>query len=111
MSVITDFTFNNPFIRDYFLGSDAYVPVPEFLYVHSHPLIRPNFMMEIEVLINNTSEYLQMKNMKGGPVKRFVHLAQSLGAVLPIQDESKASEALRILREIYTFCNKITAKE
>jgi hypothetical protein len=110
MSTITDFTFNNPFIRDYFLGSDEYVPVPEFLYIHTHPLVKPNFMLEIEETINRTSEYLQMKNMKGTSVTKFLHLAQSLGAVLPIQDESKASEALKILREIYLFCIKITGK-
>lgn len=110
MSAITDFTFNNPLIKNYFLGSDDYIPTPEFLYIHRHPMIKENFVSEVEVIINQTSEYLQAKNMKGGPVKRLVHLAQSLGEVLPIQDEKNAAKALGILRDIYRFCNDLTAR-
>ena len=73
-------------------------------------MIKENFVSEVEVIINQTSEYLQAKNMKGGPVKRLVHLAQSLGEVLPIQDEKNAAKALGILRDIYRFCNDLTAR-
>jgi len=73
-------------------------------------MIKENFVSEVEVIINQTSEYLQAKNMKGGPVKRLVHLAQSLGEVLPIQDEKNAAKALGILRDIYRFCRDLTAK-
>jgi hypothetical protein len=110
MSVITDFTFNNPFIKNYFLGSDEYVPVAEFMYVNSHPLVRPNFIGDVEALIEQTAEFMFARSMKGGPVNRLATLAQNLGTLLPVQDESKAAEALKVLREIYTLCNKIIAK-
>lgn len=108
MSAITDFSFNNPLISKYFLGSDDYVPVAEFMYINSHPLIQPNFISQIEVIINETSEYLSRKNMKGGPVSKFVHLAQRLGAVLPAHTEKQAAEALKVLRELYSLCKQIT---
>lgn len=108
MSVIQDFSFNNPLIRDYFEGQGHYAPVPELMYIHSHPLIHPNFLSDIEALVNHTAQVLEEKNMKSGPVNRFVHLAQSLGKLLPILSESNASEALIVLREIYQFCRKLT---
>lgn len=108
MSVILDFSFNNPMIRDYFNGSEKYVPTSELLYVHSHPLIQPNFVAQVEYLINETAE--KMSTKKGSPVNKFIQLAQSLGKLLPILSDSNAAEALVILREIYQFCNKVIGK-
>lgn len=110
MSVITDFSMKNPFIAAYFKGSDTYIPTSELMYIHSHPLIQPNFLNEIEALINQTAEIFAVRNLKGGPANRFAHLAESLGKLLPILSESNAAEALVILREIYKFCNKIIGK-
>lgn len=110
MSVIMDFSFKNPMISDYFKGSDKYVPVPEMMYIHSHPLVMPNFIAEIEELINNTHGVLLSKNVKQGSSNRLVQLAQSLGKLLPILDDNNAAEALCVLREIYKLCLVITGK-
>lgn len=110
MSVIMDFSFNNPLIKNYFEGSDEYIPVAELMYVHSHPLIHPNFLHDIERLLNQTLEVIVRKNIKGGLHSKFLHLTQSLGKLLPLTAESNAAEALTVLREIYVFCNKIIAR-
>lgn len=109
MSVIMDFSLDNPLIREYFEGSDRYAPVAELLYVHSHPLVTPNFVSQIERQINDTAEFMAKKNMKSA-VNRFITLAENLGKQLPLNSGTDASEALKTLREIYQYCNKITGK-
>ena len=38
-----DLSFSNELIKNYFEGSDDYVPVTELIYVHEHPLIKGSF--------------------------------------------------------------------
>jgi hypothetical protein len=103
-----DFSFNNPLIKAYFEGSDDYAPTSELMYIHTHPLVTPNFLAEIEHQVLVTAHFMLDKGMKGNIQNRFVNLAQRLGTLLPVE-ESGASEALRVLRELHQFCNKITA--
>ena len=110
MSVVLDFSFKNPLIRDYFKGKDDYIPVSELMYIHSHPLVTPNFLAEIEVLLNQTSEIALSKRMKDRALQRIIYLTQSLGKLLPLLSESNATEALILLREIYKFCNVVIGK-
>ena len=110
MSAI-DFSLKNTIISDYFIGKTDDPPIAEFTYIHAHPLIQPNFVSEIELLINETAEYMVQKNMVGKPVNKLFTLAENLGKQLPMDHEDKASEALILLREIYQFCNKLTGKQ
>ena len=107
---ILDFSFNNPRIRNYFEGSDEYVPVEELLYVHSHPLVRPNFLAQIESILNLTAEHIIEKSMKGKPINKFVQLTENLGKLLPGISKENSAEVLKVLREIYSHCGKVTGK-
>lgn len=110
MSTLTDFSFTNTQIKEFFEGSNSYIPVSELLYVHSHPLIKPNFLAEIESLINITGEIMVQKKMSGAPVKKFTSLAQDLGRELPELTEDNAVSVLGTLRDIYKLCTTITGK-
>ena len=110
MSTLTDFSFTNSQIKAFFEGSDTYVPVSELLYVHSHPLINPNFLAEIESLLNITADRMVQKKMTGAPVTKFTTLAQNLGRELPELTEHNAPAVLGTLREIYKLCNAILGK-
>lgn len=110
MSVLGDFSFNNLQIRQYFKGSDSYAPTSELLYVHSHPLVRPNFLAELETMINEASQVMVQRNMTGAPVQKFTALAQALGRELPELTDKNAAAVLGTLREIYKLCSTITGK-
>lgn len=103
-----DLSFSNPAIRDYFNSKTEEPPVSELLYLHSHPLIQPNFLGEVEALINNTSEVMVQKSLMGKPVDRLIVLTTKLGRRLPYITNENAPEVLDILRDIYKLCCKIT---
>lgn len=109
--MITDFSLSNPLIKSYFDGSDEYVPTNEFLYLHTHPLIRPNFLEQIEVKIRETTEYCIARSIKSTALMKTALLAEKLGKILPIVTEENAQEALSVLREIYQFCKRLTGTE
>lgn len=110
MTTLADFSLSNIQISHYFSGSDAYTPTSELLYVHSHPLVRPNFLAEIEVLINQASEVMVQRKMTGAPVEKFTKLAQSLGSQLPELNDKNAAAVLGTLREIYWLCKTVIGK-
>ena len=108
-----DLSFNNSQIKAYFEGSDSYVPSSELLYIHTHPLVRPNFLTDLEVLIVNATEEMVAKNIRGAIVDKFTQLAISLGTLLPElsnMDDAKAKEAavkmMPTLRELYQLAMK-----
>lgn len=109
--MITDFSLSNPLIKSYFDGSDEYVPTNEFLYLHTHPLIRPNFLEQIEVKIRETTEYCIARSINSTALMNVALLAEKLGKILPIVTEENAQEALSVLREIYRFCKRLTGTE
>lgn len=110
MTALADFSLTNPQIKRYFEGSDEYVPVSELLYVHTHPLIRPNFLADIESLINQTTHVMVEKKMEGAPAEKFVKLAQDLGKQLPELTRENGPKVLSTLRKIYKLCKAITGK-
>ena len=107
---IIDFSFNNPRIREYFEGSDEYIPSEELVYVHTHPLIRPNFLAQLESIVNLTAEHIIEKSMRGKPVNRFIQLTENLGKLLPGISKDNSAEVLKVLRDIYSHCGKVTGK-
>jgi hypothetical protein len=110
MTTLADLSFTNLQIKRYFEGSNEYVPVSELLYVHSHPLVRPNFLAQIESLINQTAQVMVEKKTTGAPVEKFTKLAQDLGRQLPNLTTKNAPQVLETLRQIYQLCRIITGK-
>ena len=105
---VVDLSFSNPSIRDYFNSKTDDAPVSELLYLHSHPLVQPNFLGQIESLINRTADLMEQKVMTGKPVERLTILTAKLGRKLPEVTKENAPEILDIIRDIYRLCCKIT---
>jgi len=101
---ILNLSFSNQLIADYFRGSNKYVPTSELLYIHSHPLVKPNFIGEIEVLVNMASKVIDAKNIQGPVVDKLTKLAISLGQQLPDVTQENAPKVLETLRSIHKVC-------
>lgn len=102
-----DFTFTNQKINAYFLGDDTNPPISELVYLHTHPLVRPNFINEIEDLVLKTGQHIQSKNIKGYPVESMAAIAISIGTKMPTFNEESAPLILEELRKLYVICNQI----
>jgi len=105
----TDFSFNNKNIKKYFEGDSSYIPARELLYIHSHPLIRPNFVYEIDNLVIRAGDKLSSKNIQGTSkwVAELETLCIKLGQSMPDVNIPAPEETLKHLRDIYILCNKI----
>jgi hypothetical protein len=103
-----DLSFSNPSISNYFNAKTESPPVAELLYLHTHPLVQPNFLGQIEELINITGDMMEQKAMTGKPVDRLTTLTSKLGRRLPVITNENAPEILDILRDIYRLCCKLT---
>jgi len=99
-----DFSLNNTLILNYFEGSDEYLPSSELIYLHEHPLVKGSFLVEIERMINDTTELMVKKNMQGTIVQKFTDSAIKLGAELPTINQQNAPVILGELRKVYTLC-------
>ena len=102
-------TFDNQAIKDYFEYNSEVAPVSELLYAHTHPLVRPTFVSEIESLIGLATEQAIKKDLKlnQGPFSKLISIAQKIGELVQHLDESSAPQCLALLRDVYTLCNKI----
>jgi hypothetical protein len=101
---INDFSFKNTQIKAYFEGSDKYVPSSELIYIHSHPLVKPNFLDELEALILKTTDLIQKKNIRGSIIDKIGNLTMQFGAELPTISQENAPKILSHLRDIYKLC-------
>lgn len=104
---LADFSFDNPQISGYFKGSDEYIPTSELIYIHSHPLVKPNFLDDLEYLILRTAQLIEQKNIRGAVIEKFATLAMKFGAELPTINEENAPTILSHLREIYQLCTAL----
>lgn len=107
----TDLSLNNALIRGYFTGKESTPPVSELLYVHSHPGIRPNFLSQLELIINKTALHMANRNITGSPVQKFTHLTIRLGQILPGLNQENAAEALETLKQIYKLCVEVAGPQ
>ncbi|MNK09967.1 hypothetical protein D3C87_279770 [compost metagenome] len=105
--ILADFSFNNPQIKEYFNGSDAYIPTSEFMYIHTHPLVKPNFVDHLESMINRTAILVEKRSIRGAVIDKFTDLAIKLGAELPNVTKETAPVVLSHLREIYKLCKSL----
>lgn len=108
-----DFSLSNPSIKSWFNEETGAAPIREFLYLHEHPLIRPNFISEVEVLIYETGLHMKAKHISGSPAKRLVGFAETFTIDLNdfVQDRSEelSEKVLVSLRNLYTLCTRIKA--
>lgn len=108
-----DFSLANPAIKSWLDRNSDASPVREFMYLHEHPLIRPNFVSDIEVLIYDTGQHMVRKNISGAPANKLVSLAEAFAARLNVfagdRTEDGAGEVLESLRDLYQLCNRIKA--
>ena len=106
-----DFSASNPTIKSWLDRDSENQPVREFLYLHEHPQIRPNFVTDIEVLIYETGQHMIAKNISGAPANKLVSLAETFAHRLNdfVQDRSEdgAQVVLESLRDLYRLCKKI----
>jgi len=102
---LADFSFKNPQILNYFKGSDSYIPSSELIFIHSHPLVKPNFLDEMEAMILRTSQLIDQKSIRGAVIEKLANLAMKFGAELPNINQENAPTILSHLREIYKLCD------
>lgn len=103
-----DFSLTNPDIKKYFDGDNSCAPVRELMYLHTHPLIRPNFLTDITNLIDRVGAKLVSKNIPPSSkvIKDLEGLCILLGQNIP--DTSEAADKMLVhLRETYILCNKL----
>jgi hypothetical protein len=103
-----DFSMHtNEGIKNYFNGSNDYVPTSELVYIHTHPLISPNFLVEINLLVAETAEIISAKNLKGHTLREFTDIAVNIGKAIPDLTTENAEALLIQLRNLYNFCNSL----
>lgn len=100
-----NFSFSNPKIKDYFF-KDSEPPVSEFMYLHSHPLIRPNFVKQIEEVFENTNAYFETHRVSDSVKNKFYSKTLQLAKTLPLSTKS-AEEVLAILKSVLLLVKKI----
>lgn len=105
---ITDMSFDNPRIKDYFDGTGEYIPCSELLYVHRNHLSLPlNFLSQLESLINLTTATLEEQPKKKGVAQKIESLAVQIAPLMNDMNEKNARELLPLLREVYVLCGRI----
>lgn len=102
-----DLSFKNELIKKYFEGDDSYIPSSELVYLHTHPLIKGSFLVEIERMVNESTEIIISKNIQGIIIARFIEATQKFGAELPTISQENAPRILHQLRIVYGLCKKL----
>jgi hypothetical protein len=102
-----DFTFNNTNIKSFFEGNTADAPVAELIYLHAHPLIKPNFIIQLEQMILDAGQVLKARRMQGRPVEELISIALDIGQSLPDITSDNATKILVRMRDAYVLCNNL----
>lgn len=103
-----NFTLDNLVILEFFEGS-ASPPISELLYVHERPLLRPNFLTQIDDMVNEASILLEKKGVSknGSTHRKLADIAIKLGSQLPNLTRTNATVVLETLKDLYILCKKI----
>lgn len=103
---------DNEGISKFMEGNDSYIPISELQYLHTHPLLRPNFLTEIDDLIKEVGQKIIDKKISGKPIDELQEHAIDIGILLntPIISEDSGRKILFSLRKIYKLCNKLKEK-
>lgn len=108
-----DFCFSNPEIGNWFNGEDTPPPVKHFKYLHTHPLVKPNFLTEIEAEILKGGADIQALGLEGKPVedlsREAASYATSLSAFISSGSDQDALECLHVLRRIRKVVSHVSS--
>lgn len=107
--MLYDLTMNNPDIKKYFSGDNSYPPVSELIYIHTHPLVKNNFVHEINMEVNRAGQKLVDSKIPSNSkiVIDIYDLALRLGESMGTLELENPEEVLGILREVYQLCKTI----
>ncbi len=96
-----DLTLSNSNIGSYFNGTSDSPPIEELKYLHTHPLVKPNFLIEISNFAKaNLSKYSKQE------LQLLSLSAIELGSLVTGLPDKGTEEICRILRDIYRIANK-----
>ena len=104
-----DFSLSNPEIKGYFEFTSNTPPEGEIKYLHTHPLVTPNFVEEINILVVKAGERLASAKGIGYDqyIKRIQETCIKLGESIPNMEMPDPANTLFYLREAYTLSNEI----
>lgn len=112
MPVDYNFGFSNKKISDWFSdvpGSDTIVK--EFKYLHDHPLVKPNFLTEIEMEIYKAGLVATDINLTGKPVqdlsKEAGTFTVALSGFIEGKTDAQATACLESLRRLLNISKYI----
>lgn len=112
MSILQDFTLNNPFIKEYFdFKEGSQVPVREFKYLHEHPLIYPNFISQVDTKVQEAVLILSEGKTRDSRTKALLNLTKTLGTLLSSYKDEDIPRVLEVLRKVYRTCVDITGTQ
>ena len=103
---ITDFTLNNPLIKDFLEGKSTYVPSGELVYIHTH-LIQHNFLSEIETMLSIAHQVIDTITIKPKWTNRLLQAYMDLADILPNLNQETAPRILHILKDVYQISKHI----
>lgn len=104
-----DFSFNNQDIKAYFEGDDSNPPYRELVYLHTHPLVQPNFLSEIDQMVKVAGERLSSKDVPSTStyINKLESLCIELGQSIPELKVENPELTLAIFKDIYILCKDI----
>lgn len=99
-------------IRKFLEGDDSYIPVSELQYLHTHPLLRPNFVTEIDDLTIEVGQKIVEKKITGKPIERLEEIAIAIGTRMhrPEISDEDTKQILFSLRDLYKLCSDLKTK-
>lgn len=105
-----NFTFTNPIIKEYFESETRNnPPVGELVYLHTHPLITPNFLTELETLACQAGALIHKYNLIDR-AKEIEQIAIKIGQHLPELTYENGPQVLECLKQVYKISKNITEK-
>lgn len=98
-------------IQKFFQGDDSCIPVSEFMYLHTRPLLRPNFLTEINDLVEKVGQKIIAIKLSGKPIESLESMAIKLGGLMDGEmTEDKAKATLLTLRDLHKLCTELDKK-
>lgn len=99
---------DNEGIRNFFNGDDSYIPTEEVKYLHTHPLVRPNFLTEINAEIEVLTLRVQDIKLPPRVIDKLTQLSIKLGTSLPDITDENAKDFLIALRELLVYVKQLS---
>lgn len=102
---------DNSDIRKFLEGDDSFLPASEILYLHSRPLLRPNFLTEVDDLLNFVFIKYGYSKIPDQYIKKLEEYGVRLGIALgKTLTEDVGKDIAFAIRDIYTMCKELENK-